>query len=121
MTRNPCAPTPMKAMLTLSLGGMNPAPPSTRRGTIIKPAAAAAVLPRNSRRDTAPLHVFFATAESALNRFKSPISHLAAGNSNPIHVCRRRRNSIDENACSAGEICTLSVGELEGGVLGRLE
>jgi|SRR6267142_1347939 len=54
MTRKPWAPTPMKAMLTLSLGGTYPGPPNTRRGTIEKPIAAAAVFPKNSRRETAP-------------------------------------------------------------------
>src|SRR5437016_6690459 len=54
MTRKPWAPTPMKAMLTLSLGGTCPTPPNTRRGTIEKPIAAAAVCPKNSRRETAP-------------------------------------------------------------------
>src|SRR5712691_5502784 len=51
MTRKPWEPTPMKAMLTLSLGGTYPAPPSTRRGTIEKPIAAAVVCPRNLRRE----------------------------------------------------------------------
>ena len=41
----------MKAMLTLSLGGTYPAPPSTRRGTIEKPIAAAVACPRNLRRE----------------------------------------------------------------------
>src|ERR1700731_2197518 len=54
MTRKPCEPTPMKAMLTLSLGGKYSAPPSTRRGTIEKPIAAAVVCPRNLRRDINP-------------------------------------------------------------------
>src|SRR4030088_489182 len=52
MTRNPWAPTPMKATLTLSLGGTYLAPPNTRRGTIEKPIAAAAACPRNLRRET---------------------------------------------------------------------
>src|SRR5438477_8459709 len=51
MTRKPWAPTPMKAMLTLSLGGTYPAPPSTRRGTMERPTAAAAVCARNLRRE----------------------------------------------------------------------
>src|SRR5207302_8515125 len=51
MTRKPCEPTPMKAMLTLSLGGTYPAPPSTRRGTMERPTAAAAVCARNLRRE----------------------------------------------------------------------
>src|SRR5208337_1760843 len=54
MTRKPCAPTPMNAMFTLSLGGTYPAPPNTRRGTIVKPIAAAAVCPMNLRRESAP-------------------------------------------------------------------
>ena len=44
----------MNAMLTLSLGGTYPGPPSTRRGTIAKPSAAAALCAKNLRRDTAP-------------------------------------------------------------------
>jgi len=40
MTRKPCAPTPMKAMLTLSLGGTYPVPPNTWRGTMDRPIAA---------------------------------------------------------------------------------
>src|SRR6266567_189874 len=52
MTRKPWAPTPMKAILTLSLGGTYPAPPSTRRGTIERPIAAAAVCAKNLRRET---------------------------------------------------------------------
>src|SRR5882762_3642757 len=51
MTRKPWEPTPMKATLTLSLGGTYFAPPSTRRGTIEKPIAAAVVCPRNLRRE----------------------------------------------------------------------
>src|SRR5437667_1214252 len=51
MTRKPWAPTPMKAMLTLSLGGTYPAPPSTRRGTMERPTAAAAVCAKNLRRE----------------------------------------------------------------------
>src|SRR5438105_1507982 len=42
----------MKAMLTLSLGGTYPAPPSTRRGTMERPTAAAAVCARNLRRES---------------------------------------------------------------------
>jgi hypothetical protein len=57
-------------MFTLSLGGTNPAPPNTWRGTIEKPAAAAAVFPRNSRRET-PLF------DPLFNRFNSSILHLA--------------------------------------------
>src|SRR5947199_10569118 len=41
----------MKAILTLSLGGTYPAPPSTRRGTIARPTAATAVCARNLRRE----------------------------------------------------------------------
>src|SRR6266403_1305715 len=52
MTRKPCAPTPMKAMLTLSLGGTYPVPPNTWRGTMDRPIAAAAVCARNLRRET---------------------------------------------------------------------
>src|SRR5438045_1689680 len=37
-------------MLTLSLGGTYPAPPKTRRGTIVTPNAAVAVCARNLRR-----------------------------------------------------------------------
>src|ERR1700720_2905455 len=59
-------------MFTLSLGGTNPAPPNTCRGTIENPAAAAAVVPRNSRRETPLFAPLF-------NRFNSSISHLAAG------------------------------------------
>src|SRR6266542_4760066 len=55
MTRKPCEPTPMKAMLTLSLGATCPTPPNTRRGTIEKPIAAA-VCPKNLRRETEPLN-----------------------------------------------------------------
>jgi hypothetical protein len=55
-------------MFTLSLGGTNPAPPKTCLGTIEKPAAAAAVFPKNSRRET-PLF------EPLFNRFNSSISH----------------------------------------------
>ncbi len=55
ITRKPWAPTPMKAILTLSLGGTYPTPPNTRRGTIEKPIAAAAVCPRNLRRETEPV------------------------------------------------------------------
>jgi hypothetical protein len=54
MTRNPCEPTPIKAMLTLSLGGTYPTPPNTRRGTIENPIAAAPACPMNFRRDTEP-------------------------------------------------------------------
>src|SRR5712692_8768366 len=54
MTRKPCEPTPMKARLTLSLGGTYPAPPNTRRGTIEKPIAAVAACPMNLRRETKP-------------------------------------------------------------------
>src|SRR6266849_6789112 len=52
MTRKPWAPTPMKAIWTLSLGGTYPAPPNTRRGTIEKLIAAAAACPKNLRRET---------------------------------------------------------------------
>jgi len=41
----------MNAILTLSLGGTYPAPPNTRRGTIARPIAAAAVCPKNLRRE----------------------------------------------------------------------
>jgi hypothetical protein len=58
-------------MFTLSLGGTNPGPPKTCRGTIENPTAAEAVLPKNSRRET-PLF------SPVFNRFKSLISHLAA-------------------------------------------
>jgi hypothetical protein len=58
MTRNPCAPTPMKAMLTRSLGGTYPGPPNTERGTMEKPATAEALFARNSRRDTSPAERF---------------------------------------------------------------
>src|SRR6266568_4759317 len=51
MTRKPWAPTPMKAILTLSLGGTYPAPPNTRRGTIERPIAAVAVCAKNLRRE----------------------------------------------------------------------
>src|SRR5437660_11891444 len=54
MTRRPCEPTPINAILTLSLGGTYPAPPNTRRGTIERPIAAAAVCPKNLRRETEP-------------------------------------------------------------------
>src|SRR5258708_16060847 len=54
ITRKPCEPTPMKARLTLSLGGTYPAPPNTLRGTIEKPIAAAPVCPMNLRRETKP-------------------------------------------------------------------
>ena len=46
----PCE-KPTTATLTVSLGAWNPAPPSTWRGTIVIPAAVAAV-PMNVRRDT---------------------------------------------------------------------
>src|SRR2546429_9391033 len=52
MTRKPWAPTPIKAILTLSLGGTYPAPPRTRRGTIEKPIAAVAACARNLRRES---------------------------------------------------------------------
>src|ERR1700676_4713563 len=55
MTRKPWDPTPMNAILTLSLGGTYPAPPNTRRGTIESPIAAAPACPMNFRRDTAPV------------------------------------------------------------------
>jgi hypothetical protein len=58
-------------MLTLSLGGTNPVPPKTCRGTIENPAAAAAVFPKNSRRETRLI-------DESFNRFNAPISHLAA-------------------------------------------
>src|SRR3977135_3506195 len=54
MTRKPWDPTPMNAILTLSLGGTYPAPPNTRRGTIARPIAAAAVCPKNLRREIEP-------------------------------------------------------------------
>ena len=44
----------MNATLTLSLGGTYPAPPNTRRGTIARPIAAAAVCPKNLRREIEP-------------------------------------------------------------------
>src|SRR5689334_11115135 len=43
----------MNAMLILSLGATYPGPPNTRRGTI-ENAAAAAVCPKNCRRETCP-------------------------------------------------------------------
>src|SRR5580693_4140468 len=43
-------PTPMPAMLSLSLGGTKPRP-STWRGTIVMAAAVVAVLVRNERRE----------------------------------------------------------------------
>src|ERR1051325_7010374 len=43
----------MKAILILSLGGMYPAPPKTRRGTMESPIAAAALCRKNLRRETA--------------------------------------------------------------------
>src|SRR5256886_6020607 len=52
MTRKPWAPTPIKAILTLSLGGTYPAPRRTRRGTIEKPIAAVAACARNLRRES---------------------------------------------------------------------
>src|SRR6185503_7878810 len=53
ITRKPCEPTPMNAVLILSLGATYPGPPNTRRGTI-ENAAAAAVRPKNCRRETCP-------------------------------------------------------------------
>jgi hypothetical protein len=61
----------MNAMLTLSLGGTNPVPPKTCRGTIENPTAAEAVFSKKSRREI-PLF------DEPFNRFKAPISHLAA-------------------------------------------
>ncbi len=54
MTRKPCEPTPMKAILTLSLGATYPTPPNTLRGTIEKPIAAVPACPMNLRRETEP-------------------------------------------------------------------
>src|SRR5947209_17363648 len=54
MRRRPCEPTPINAVLTLSLGGTYPAPPNTRRGTIERPIAPAVVCPKNLRRETEP-------------------------------------------------------------------
>jgi hypothetical protein len=76
-------------MFTLSLGGTYPGPPNTRRGTIVNPAAAAAVFPKNSLRET-PLFIaafpspapspFSASTRfvASFNRFNSLIFHLAA-------------------------------------------
>src|SRR6266567_7608328 len=52
MTRRPCEPTPIKAMLTLSLGGTKPGPPKTWRGRMEKARAVPALCSRNLRRPT---------------------------------------------------------------------
>ena len=50
MLVRPCPPAPMIATLTLSLGATKRGPPRTCRGTMVKAAAAAAVVAMNSRR-----------------------------------------------------------------------
>src|SRR2546427_11235988 len=52
MTRRPCAPTTIKAILAVSLGGMKPSPPKTWRGTMEKAMAAPALCSKNLRRPT---------------------------------------------------------------------
>src|SRR5947209_3662340 len=47
----PCPPAPIRAMLTLSLGGTKPRPPRTCRGTIVKTPAVAAADLRKARRE----------------------------------------------------------------------
>src|SRR4051794_39295613 len=47
----PRPPAPTSATLTLSLGGTNPRPPRTCRGTMVNTPAAAAPAFRNARRD----------------------------------------------------------------------
>src|SRR5215470_19061091 len=55
-------------MLMRSLGGMYPAPPKTRRGTIEKPIAAVAAWSKNLRRDTTP----FARLQGFMRFFTVP-------------------------------------------------
>jgi hypothetical protein len=45
----PMPPVPMTARVTVSLGGLWPGPPRTRRGTIVSEAAAATAPPMNRR------------------------------------------------------------------------
>ncbi|MCX6578272.1 MAG: hypothetical protein NTV82_18025 [Candidatus Aminicenantes bacterium] len=49
ISEDPFPPTPTQPMFSVSLGAWKPRPPSTCRGTIIMPAAAVAVPPKNSR------------------------------------------------------------------------
>ena len=51
----PIPPTPTAAMLSLSLGAGVPWPPSTCRGTMVKPAVAVAALARKVLRGTEAL------------------------------------------------------------------
>src|SRR5437867_4166161 len=48
---SPCVPHPMYARVNFSLGGTNPAPPSTCRGTITKAVAAAPPVRMKVRRE----------------------------------------------------------------------
>src|SRR5216683_2723069 len=83
MTRKPWEPTPMKAILILSLGATYPGPPNTRRGTIEKPIAAAAVRPMNLRRETGPTEKLRDRNRSftvPLTAAQIPHDLLAAGN-----------------------------------------
>ncbi len=50
-SEKPLPPTATQPMFRVSLGAFWPGPPRTFRGTIMKPAAAVAAVPRKARRD----------------------------------------------------------------------
>ena len=58
MSPPPMPPAPMPARFTRSLGAMKPAPPSTWRGTIVKPNARLVPAATKSRRETVRPVVF---------------------------------------------------------------
>ena len=64
----PWPPTPIHAILSLSLGADSPEPARTRRGTIVK-AAIAAAEPSTSRLDIFILFVFFFGADFYISTY----------------------------------------------------
>src|SRR5215471_12722546 len=106
ITRNPCEPTPMKAMLTLSLGATKPTPPRTRRGTMVNPIAAVAVCPRNFRRDTEGVPAsssfsWFSTAPPSTTHFTAILYPLK----------RRAKDRAGLLRNSANDVAVLRLGE----------